>query len=76
MKEYELHPEAYADLDEIAEYIGENGADAAKRVVAKIFDSIRDLVPFPHRGHRRTDLYVTPVALPTSVRLPNSLCAR
>jgi antitoxin ParD1/3/4/toxin ParE1/3/4 len=61
MKEYELHPGAYADLDEIAEYIGEDSADAAKRVADQIFRAIAALVPFPHRGHRRSDLTSRPL---------------
>jgi plasmid stabilization system protein ParE len=61
MNDYELHPEAYADLDEIAEYISEDSPDAARRVVAHIFDAISDLVPFPHQAHRRTYLTSRPL---------------
>jgi plasmid stabilization system protein ParE len=53
---YALHPEAFADLDEIRDYIAQENLDAADRVMSEIFDAIRGLVPFPHRGHRRPDL--------------------
>jgi plasmid stabilization system protein ParE len=62
MREYELHPEAYTDLDEIGEYIGEHSnTDAAKRVANEIFKAISALVPFPHQGHHRTDLTSRPL---------------
>ena len=56
-----FHPEAYADLDEIWEYIAEDNLNAADRVVAEIFESIRGLVSFPHQGHHRTDLTSRPL---------------
>ncbi len=58
---YALHPEAFADLDEIRDYIARENPDAADRVIAEIFDTIRGLVPFPHRGHRRPDLSSRPL---------------
>jgi plasmid stabilization system protein ParE len=61
VKGYELHPEAYTDLDEIARYIAEDSPDTAKRVVTEIFDAISGLVPFPHQGHHRTDLTSRPL---------------
>jgi plasmid stabilization system protein ParE len=62
VREYELHPEAYIDLDEIGVYIGEHSnLDTAKRVVDEIFKAVSTLVPFPHRGHRRTDLTSRPL---------------
>lgn len=36
MSEYALHPEAFADLDEIREYIADDNPDAADRVIAAI----------------------------------------
>lgn len=53
---YALHPDAFADLDEIRGYIAQENPDAADRVMAEIFDAIGRLVPFPHQGHRRPDL--------------------
>jgi plasmid stabilization system protein ParE len=51
-----LDPEANNGLDEIWEYIAEDSHDAADRVREEIYHAIRDLVQFPHQGHRRTDL--------------------
>jgi len=61
MSGYALHPEAYADLDDIRGYIAQDSPDAADRVMTEIFDAIRRLVPFPHRGHRRPDLTSRPL---------------
>jgi len=62
MREYELHPEAYSDLYEIGERIGErSNTDTARRVVDEIFKAISKLVPLPHQGHRRTDLTSRPL---------------
>ncbi len=58
---YALHPEAFADLDDLREYIARDSPDAADRVMSEIFDAIRGLVPFPHQGHRRTDLSSRPL---------------
>ncbi len=41
MSGYKLHSEAYADIDEIREYIAADNPDAADRVVTELFDSIR-----------------------------------
>jgi toxin ParE1/3/4 len=61
MSGYELHPEAYTDLDAIREYIAEDNPAAAARVITDIFDGIRALVPFPHKGHTRIDLTSRPL---------------
>ncbi len=53
---YGLHPGVLQDLREIHAYIAPDGPDAADRVVDEIFERIRNLVPFPHQGHRRPDL--------------------
>ena len=58
---YGLHPEAFADLDDIRDYIAQENPDAADRVMSDIFDAIRGLVPFPHQGHRRPDLSSRPL---------------
>ena len=58
---YALHPEAFADLDEIRSYIAQDSPDAADRVITEIFDAIRQLAPFPHQGHRRPDLSSRPL---------------
>jgi len=47
---YALHPEAFADLDDIRDYIAQENPDAADRTISEILDTIRGLVPFPHQG--------------------------
>jgi plasmid stabilization system protein ParE len=56
MSGFVLHPQAYADLDEIWEYIAGDSLDAADRVREEIYDAIQSLVPFPCVGHMRPDL--------------------
>ena len=58
---FALHPEAFADLDEIREYIAGDSPDAADRVMVEIFDAIRGLVPFSHKGFQRPDLSSAPL---------------
>jgi plasmid stabilization system protein ParE len=60
-KSYELHPEAYVDVDEIRGSIAADNPDAADRVITEMFNAIERLVPFPHQGHRRTDLTSRPL---------------
>ena len=49
-------PEAYADLDEIWEYIADDNLDAADRVREEIYQTIQSLVAFPHQAHSHPDL--------------------
>src|SRR5713101_1666251 len=58
---YALHPQAFADLDDIRDFIARENPDAADRLMSEIFDTIRGLVSFPHRGHRRPDLSSRPL---------------
>jgi plasmid stabilization system protein ParE len=58
---YALHPEAFADLDEIRDYIAQENPDAADRIILDIFGTIRGLVPLPRQGHRRPDLTSRPL---------------
>jgi plasmid stabilization system protein ParE len=58
---YALHPHAFADLDDIRDFIAQENPDAADRLMSEIFDTIRGLVPFPHQGHRRPDLSSRPL---------------
>ncbi len=58
---YALHPEAFADLDDIRDYIAQENPDAADRVMAEISDALRGLVSFPHQGRRRPDLSSRPL---------------
>lgn len=61
MSKFVLHPEAYADLDEIWEYIAPDSIDTADRVLNEIYQSITSLVRFPHQGHSRPDLTSRPL---------------
>jgi plasmid stabilization system protein ParE len=56
-----LHPEAYADIDEIWEFIAEGSLDAADRVREEVYEAIRSLVRFPLQGHPRKDLTWRPL---------------
>ncbi len=58
---YALHPEAFADLDDIRNHIATDSPDAADRVMAEIFEAIRSLVRFPDRGYQRPDLALRPL---------------
>ena len=53
---FDLHPEAARDITEIREDIATNNPAAAGRVREDILQAIRNLLPFPHSGHRRSDL--------------------
>ena len=61
MSGYVLHPAAFADLDEIWEFIAQDDIEAADRVIAEILEAIRTLVNFPHQGTRRPDLTSQPL---------------
>ena len=61
MSDYVFHPAAFTDLDYIWESIAENNIDAADRVITEIYETIRHLVSFPQRGHRRPDLTSLPL---------------
>jgi plasmid stabilization system protein ParE len=51
-----LHPAAFADLDEIWEFIAADSLDAADRVLREIYEAIHSLVSFPNSGHVRPEL--------------------
>jgi toxin ParE1/3/4 len=61
MTGYAFHPDAFADLDEIWEYIAEENIDTADRVVADIHSSLTLLAGSPNIGHRRPDLTARPL---------------
>lgn len=61
MTGYDFHPEAAIDLEEIWDFIAEDGPDAADRVIADILETIEGLAPFPHQGYRRLDLTSRPL---------------
>ena len=61
MTRFVLHPEAYADLNEIWEYVAADNLDAADRPLDEIYESITSLLRFPHQGHTRSDLTSQPL---------------
>jgi len=61
MSKFVLHPEAYADLNEIWEYIAADNLDAADRVLKEIFNMLMSLTRFPQQGHVRPDLTSRPL---------------
>ena len=58
---FDLHPGAAQDITEIWEYIADDNVPAARRFRMEILDAISSLVPFPHQGHKRTDLTTRPL---------------
>jgi plasmid stabilization system protein ParE len=50
MSGFVFHPSAISDLEEIWEFIAEDSADAADRLMEEIRQSIRGLVPFQNRA--------------------------
>jgi len=61
MSGYAFHPDAFADLDEIWEYIAQDNVDAADRVLADIHSTLTTLAGAPQIGHRRPDLTTRPL---------------
>ena len=61
MSGYAFHPDAFADLDEIWEYIAQDNIDAADRVLADIHSTLNLLAGSPQIGHRRPDLTTRPL---------------
>src|SRR3954451_16109460 len=61
MTGYAFHPDAFADLDEIWEYIAQDNVDAADRVLSDIHSTLTTLAGSPHIGHRRPDLTTRPL---------------
>jgi plasmid stabilization system protein ParE len=61
MSGYAFHPEAFADLEEIWEFIAQDDIEAADGVVSDIVAAIRALVNFPRQGIRRPDLTSHPM---------------
>src|SRR5262249_14607646 len=61
MSGYAFHPDAFADLVEIWEYIAQDNVDAADRVLEDIHTVLRTLATSSHIGHRRPDLTARPL---------------
>ena len=56
MSRYFVEPVAKADLQEIAEYVGNDSPDAARRVIARLYETFERLGEQPSIGHTRSDL--------------------
>jgi len=65
MSQFALHPEAFADLDEIREYIANENPDAADRLMDEFFAEFRALAQFPQLGHARPELSSHPIRFRT-----------
>lgn len=61
MSAYWLHPDAFADLNDIWEFISQDSVDAADRVLNEIQTAINMLVRAPLAGHLRPDLSSRPM---------------
>jgi plasmid stabilization system protein ParE len=61
MSGYKLHPEAFADIDEIAAYIGQDSPEAAHRVVTRSTAPFKAWFLSRYRGRRRSDLTSRPL---------------
>ena len=73
MTAYAFHPDAFADLDEIWEYIAEDNIDAADRVLADIHSTLSTLAESPQIGHRRLELTSVPCDSTSLVTSTSSL---
>jgi plasmid stabilization system protein ParE len=56
-----FHPGAFADLDEIWEFLATDSLDAADRVLKEIYEATQSIVSFPRSGHVRIDLTSRPL---------------
>lgn len=61
MTRYALHPEAFADLEEIRQHIARDNAVAADRIIAEIFETFETISSFPDAGHLRPGLTAHPL---------------
>ena len=61
MSEFELHPQAVTDVEEIWDYIAQDNLAAADRLVDEIFAAFAGLAAMPEKGYIRKDLTNKPV---------------
>jgi len=61
MTGYAFHPDAFADLDEIWEYIAETTSMPPTGFSANIHSTLTTLAGSPQIGHRRPDLTTRPL---------------
>jgi plasmid stabilization system protein ParE len=76
MSGFFLHPEVFADLDEIWEFIAADSLNAADRVLEEIYEASRALVLFPESGHTRSDLTSRPLRFHAVRDFSVRLCTR
>jgi plasmid stabilization system protein ParE len=58
---YWFHPDAFADLNDIWEFIAQDSVDDADRVLDEVQKAINMLVRAPLAGHLRPDLSSRPI---------------
>ena len=56
MREFELHPQALADVEEIWDYIAQDNLAAADRLVDELFEAFAGLAAMPEKGYIRQEL--------------------
>ena len=56
-RRYRLSHQALADLEEIADHLGDQNASAADRVLEELLRTFQSLAANPELGTRREDLY-------------------
>ena len=56
MREFELHPQALADVEEIWDYIAQDNFAAADRLVDELFEAFAGLAAMPEKGYIRQEL--------------------
>jgi len=61
IREFQFHPEASLDVEEIWEFIARDSPDSADRVVDEIEDALESALVSPYRGSLRTDLSTRPL---------------
>jgi plasmid stabilization system protein ParE len=62
MSAFVLHPEAYADLEEIKDYIATDNFRAADQLIEEFYERFHSLAKLPHQGHSRPNLSSRPLS--------------
>ena len=65
MSHYTISPQAFAEIDEILDYVAADNRDAAERVRTALFEAFDRLARRPGLGHRRLDLTELPLRFRT-----------
>lgn len=61
MSLFVLHPEALADLEEIADYIADDNRSAAAKLIDEFYERFHSLAKYPRQGHKRPSLTSRPL---------------